>query len=576
MRAGDLGGVCPRAEIVYVADWWALRCHYEMGCRNRAASDVPIVVIAQDALTSSPLPWDIEYAARVCVAIHVPGGAAVRGVLVALDGEEADRAVAAVAGSVDETGALLTAITGVPLGSKAARLSDELKIAARLALRPDLPMALRTMASGRLAEPAVRGLLGQPPDAARLQAAWDRFVGEGLTGRWADAFAAAAVEVAGLFVQGVLQPVASERVTLPPWAGVGVRSLSAAERIEALLTLRPDSWPETAPGWTSVAAWWGEIRGTAAGGPVPAGLAGQMESVWRELDATFLPWVRANYASLLTSAARWPATLHRVAPFLARRLREGQAERILLIVMDGMGYGQWVRLRQRVGIAAAEVGGTFAMVPTYTTVSRQSIFAGNLPLTYPDTLWDTRAEPRRWSAFWQGEGVSPVGFVKVSGRLPSDEFDLGRERVVGVVINAVDEVMHASDLLGDMQVASAVDAWADTGYLRRLLDRAASAGFEVWITADHGNLECRSAGKVAEGVAVESAGKRLRRYPNRTLRDASQAEGIVWDGIPGLPDGADPLLIAPGRFAFTSQPLTVSHGGLSLDEVVVPLVRVAP
>jgi hypothetical protein len=84
------------------------------------------------------------------------------------------------------------------------------------------------------------------------------------------------------------------------------------------------------------------------------------------------------------------------------------------------------------------------------------------------------------------------------------------------------------------------------------------------------------AGAVNDAIIVESAGKRLLRYPNRVLRDASAAKGIVWDDIPGLPADADPLILAPGRLAYTNQLLSVSHGSLSIDEFFVPLAQVAP
>jgi len=130
-------------------------------------------------------------------------------------------------------------------------------------------------------------------------------------------------------------------------------------------------------------------------------------------------------------------------------------------------------------------------------------------------------------------------------------------------------------MLGDAQLMAGLDVWAANGFLADLVARATAAGIETWITADHGNLECIGTGSVSEGVAIESAGKRLLRYPNRTLRDTSTADGIVWDNIPGMPSSAEPLLFAPGRSAFTSNKISVSHGGLSFDEVIVPLARVA-
>ncbi len=123
-----------------------------------------------------------------------------------------------------------------------------------------------------------------------------------------------------------------------------------------------------------------------------------------------------------------------------------------------------------------------------------------------------------------------------------------------VVVNAVDDLMHTSELFGDAQLMANLDVWVANGFLVDLVARATAAGIETWITADHGNLECIGTGSVSEGVAIESAGKRLLRYPNRTLRDASAADGIVWDDIPGMPPTAEPLLFAAGRARLHEQP----------------------
>jgi hypothetical protein len=115
--------------------------------------------------------------------------------------------------------------------------------------------------------------------------------------------------------------------------------------------------------------------------------------------------------------------------------------------------------------------------------------------------------------------------------------------------------------------------WAKQGFLPVLVERATAAGFEVWITADHGNLETLPLGKVYEGLAVESAGVRMRWYPNPTLREGARTRGIVWDP-PGLPERVCYPLFAPGRGGYFSGDVRVTHGGVSLDEVIVPFVQV--
>jgi hypothetical protein len=115
-----------------------------------------------------------------------------------------------------------------------------------------------------------------------------------------------------------------------------------------------------------------------------------------------------------------------------------------------------------------------------------------------------------------------------------------------------------------------LDAWVENGFLQDLVQRGDGEGFEVWLTADHGNLECLPAGTSSEGLGIEAAGKRLRRYPSSALREASSAVGITWDDIPGLPASTEPLLFAPDRLAYTSQHLSVSHGGSAWTRWLCP------
>ncbi|MGH9225506.1 MAG: BREX-3 system phosphatase PglZ [Acidimicrobiales bacterium] len=418
-------------------------------------------------------------------------------------------------------------------------------------------------------------MLDDPPDLTALQDEWTHFA-ERTESSWAGDFEAARAEIGQLFAVGELQPVLGS-AEFPSWATMGVRLPTNEERAWKLMGTPPAPFPPSdAAGWPVLAEWWGDLRRLVA--VATPDLRERAWDVWAEIDMAFLPWLRDRYGSVLSSSARWPPALHRVAPFLARRLRDGTTQRVLLIVLDGMGHAQWAHLREQLSLRVLESGSTFALVPTYTTVSRQAIFAADLPVTFPESLWSTQPERRRWEAFWTAEGlpVTAVAYHRVRGRFPHDHVDFGAARAIGLVVNAVDDLMHTSELFGDAQFLANLNVWVANGFLDDLVQRADAVGIEVWITADHGNLECLPARALKEGVAVESAGKRLLRYPNRILRDASTADGIVWNDIPGLPESAEPLLLAPGRLAFTNNQLSVSHGGLSIDEVIVPLVRVAP
>ena len=210
-------------------------------------------------------------------------------------------------------------------------------------------------------------------------------------------------------------------------------------------------------------------------------------------------------------------------------------------------------------------------------MSRQAIFAGALPRDFAEHIDTTRTEERRWRRFWASQGIADrdVSYTKVTGG-DSDPTPEPHGLVAAVVVNAVDEILHGAEVLGDRQVAVGVDLWARTGFLTDLVGEATRDGYETWITSDHGNLPTLPRPVPREEQIVEKAGTRVRIYPNAVLREHAADEGDVWDP-PGLPaeDANYFPLFAPGRSGYHSGGERVCHGGISLDEVIVPVARVS-
>jgi hypothetical protein len=151
----------------------------------------------------------------------------------------------------------------------------------------------------------------------------------------------------------------------------------------------------------------------------------------------------------------------------------------------------------------------------------------------------------------------------------------GTTDVIGLVLSATDKLMHSAEVLGDIGLHAEIEAWMRSGVLAELLTMADQSGYQTWLTADHGNLAVQRATELREGAFVERTGTRSRRYGSKALRDAASMDGVVWNELPGYPrDEAERLLFAPGRKGWG--PSRLSHGGLSLDEVIVPLVQIEP
>jgi hypothetical protein len=112
--------------------------------------------------------------------------------------------------------------------------------------------------------------------------------------------------------------------------------------------------------------------------------------------------------------------------------------------------------------------------------------------------------------------------------------------------------------------------------LQQLLSRLQKEGFAVYLTADHGNVTATGIGIPREGVLVETRGKRARVYDRPEFREEVVArfpDSIRWPSH-GLPP-ARYVLLAGDLKAFTDAgDEVVAHGGISLEEVMVPFVTI--
>jgi hypothetical protein len=119
--------------------------------------------------------------------------------------------------------------------------------------------------------------------------------------------------------------------------------------------------------------------------------------------------------------------------------------------------------------------------------------------------------------------------------------------------------------------------WAKRGSLRRLLDALLERGFEVILTADHGNVEGVGIGKPNVGATADERGERVHVFSDPLLR-ANVAEkfpgSLEWPSI-GLPDDYLPLIAPPLRAFIGEGKRTVAHGGTCIEEAIVPFVTIA-
>ena len=403
------------------------------------------------------------------------------------------------------------------------------------------------------------------------------------------------VYVDNLFVEGMLSAVSHEAgaALRGEWVAVGIQfdpEADKSRRLEALMKAIGASIPGPDArhrDWTAFAHRWAELGVLRLETAAPARLetGARIAELQMEVDRSFLAWAERRYSGLHNQPPAPPVMLHHVPRYLARRLEQGSEGKVALIVVDGLALDQWIVLRdvlmdQRPCLRFHE-GAVFAWVPTITSVSRQAIFAGKAPFYFPSSIHTTDREASLWNQFWADQGLSSraVAYVKGLGNGPLDGLSetLPRTniRALGLVVDTVDKIMHGMEL-GTAGMHNQVRQWADEGFMAGLLDVLLGDEFAVYLTSDHGNVEAKGGGRPSEGVVANVRGERARIYPDEVLRSHVQAQfpdAVAWPAI-GLPEDCLALL-APARSAFVrAGERIVGHGGASLEEVVVPWVRI--
>ncbi len=405
------------------------------------------------------------------------------------------------------------------------------------------------------------------------------------------------VYVDNLFLEGALRPTAHPRgrEVAESWARAGVAidpRDDRRRRLDGLLKSVEASLPGDGArhhDWLAFAPRWAQVNGLvfdADADPAGEDARARYERIRDRIDERFMAWLRRRFEALHNLPPSTPVMIHHVPRALARRVHESADRKVALVVVDGLALDQWVVVRaalaeQRPGLRFRE-DSLFAWVPTLTTVSWQACFAGRLPRYFPTSIDSTGREPAAWKRFWGDEGLDAARVVYAKNLRESSDLETVVEflsrpkvRVAGLVVDAVDRIMHGMKL-GSAGMHNQVRQWTRGGVLASLLDILFDRGFEVFLTSDHGNVETTGCGAPQEGSVADLPGRRVRVFSDPALRArvAKRFPGALAWPPTGLPENYLALL-APARRSFVRKSeRPVAHGGVTLEEVVVPFVEI--
>jgi hypothetical protein len=248
------------------------------------------------------------------------------------------------------------------------------------------------------------------------------------------------------------------------------------------------------------------------------------------------------------------------------------AKKKALLVIDGMNYWQWNILGKALSGAGIiySSNASLAYIPTITAWSRQAIFKGDKP----DLQEDNSKEAKLFETYWLNHGVQSfqIAYRKFSVNEPLIVDSIpAHTAILGLVCNDLDDIMHGS-ILGNYQLKMSTEQWIAKSRIVESISALRERGFQVYIIADHGNIEATGLKNltIKDKVGALSRGKRHLHFTNEILLESFLEQN------PGLEIGKRSLsLYLKKQEAFTNEnSQVITHGGSHLWEVIVPFITI--
>lgn len=247
------------------------------------------------------------------------------------------------------------------------------------------------------------------------------------------------------------------------------------------------------------------------------------------------------------------------------------SEKFVIIVMDGMSEFDWRIFSTSFDGIKYEKSAVFAMIPTTTSISRQCLLSNKYPSQLMEP-WKQSKEKAEYIACAKSLGYTDAQIGYKRGYDASfDSF----VRCGAVIIPDVDEMAHAQKQ-GRVGMFHDIRLLARQNKLSNMVRRFLSEGFDVYISADHGNTPCVGLGRIkGSGVEIETKSHKMV-----VLKDFADKEslirkyGLIEYPKYYLPKEYDYLICDVGESLDIKGETVITHGGMSLDEVVVPFIKI--
>jgi len=337
-----------------------------------------------------------------------------------------------------------------------------------------------------------------------------------------------------------------------------------------------------------------------------------LESQKTEANTQFCKFIDKHYPTWFEHNADAPTMSHTLfRDKIMPQVKKGQPT--LLVVVDNLRYDQWKAFEPVVNNVYKKTQEEmfFSILPTATQYARNAIFSGLMPSDmeklHPN-YWlndtDEGGKNMHEKDFLEAQlsrlgqqldwSYHKISSLKQGKRLVENFRSHKNEDLTVVVYNFVDMLSHSKTEMevikelasNDKSYRSLTQSWFKNSPLLDVIQQAAQMGFKLIITTDHGTINVKNPSKV---IGDKNTSLNLRYKTGRSLtyedKDVLAAKNPKTIHLPSI-NMSSSFIFAKGDlfFAYPNNynhyvsyyRNTYQHGGVSLEEMVIPFAVLDP
>ncbi len=338
-----------------------------------------------------------------------------------------------------------------------------------------------------------------------------------------------------------------------------------------------------------------------------------LESQKTEANSQFFKFIERNYKDWFSDEDR-PTMSHTLfKDKIVPQIKKDDAP-VMLIVIDNLRYDQWKSFEPIISnyYKKESESAYYSILPTATQYARNAIFSGLMPSEmekqHPD-LWlndtDDGGKNLNEDKFLEAQlkrlGLSNLNWeyhkitnLKSGKKLVENFNSLKKNDLTVLVYNFVDMLSHSKTEMevikelasNDKSYRSLTESWFKNSPLLEMIQKSQQLGFKIILTTDHGTINVKNPSKV---MGDKNTSLNLRYKTGRSLtyeqKDVLEAKEPKSIHLPTI-NMSSSFIFAKGDlfFAYPNNynhyvsyfRNTYQHGGVSLEEVIIPFIVLNP